>query len=62
MQEKSNPKVHLVVVSEGKKVVVHSDGAKRMKFASEKFMNVTYAMDEFHIVKHIKSLCSGEIG
>lgn len=43
-------------------IVLHSDGAKRMKKASNSFMNVTYVMDEFHIKKHLKSLCAGEIG
>lgn len=44
------------------RIVLHSDGAKRMKKASEKLMNVVYVMDEFHIVKHLKRLCAGEIG
>ena len=33
-----------------------------MKKASEKLMHVEYVMDEFHIVKHFKRLCAGEIG
>lgn len=33
-----------------------------MKKASEKLMNVVYVMDEFHIVKHLKRLCAGEVG
>ena len=44
------------------RIVLHSDGAKGMKKASEKLMNVVYVMDEFHIVKHLKRLCAGEIG
>lgn len=44
------------------RIVLHSDGAKGIKKASEKLMNVVYVMDEFHIVKHLKTLCSGEIG
>ena len=43
-------------------IVLHSDGAKRMKKVSNSFMNVTYVMDDFHIKKHLKSLCAGEIG
>lgn len=43
-------------------IVLHSDGAKRMKMTSDVFMNVTYVMDEYHINEHLKRLCAGEIG
>ena len=44
------------------KVTIHADGGTWIKRAKDVFPNANFVMDEFHIVQHLKQLCSNEIG
>jgi len=45
-----------------KTISIHSDVGSWIMTAKDKLNNVEFVMDEFHIVKRIKSICEGSIG
>lgn len=45
-----------------KTISIHSDAGRWIMSAKDKLNNVEFVMDEFHIVKRIKSICARSIG